>query len=76
MTRAEFAAFIVRALGLPASEVDHFSDDDGHILERAINRLAEAGITQGCNPPANTHFCPQGMLTRAETATFMIRALD
>jgi hypothetical protein len=75
MTRAQFAAFIVRAIGLPATDADYFTDDDGHVLEGAINRLAEAGITKGCNPPANDQFCPQGLLTRAETATFMIRAL-
>jgi hypothetical protein len=75
MTRAQFAAFIVRAIGLPATDADYFTDDDGHVLEGAINRLAEAGITKGCNPPTNDHFCPQGLLTRAETATFMIRAL-
>lgn len=74
MTRAEFATFLVRALGLPGSEVDFFTDDDGHVLEGAINRLAAAGITKGCNPPANDRFCPQDLLTRAETATFMTRA--
>lgn len=74
MTRAEFATFIVRALQLPPTEVDYFTDDNGHVLEGAINRLAEAGITKGCNPPANDHFCPQDLLTRAETATFMTRA--
>lgn len=75
MTRAEFATFLVRALNLPATDVDFFTDDDGHILEGAINRLAEAGITQGCNPPSNDHFCPSDRLTRAEVATFFKRAL-
>ncbi len=74
MTRAEFATFIVRALGLPPADRDYFIDDQGHVLEGAINRLAAAGITKGCNPPANDHFCPQDLLTRAETATFMTRA--
>ncbi|HSO50472.1 MAG TPA: S-layer homology domain-containing protein, partial [Acidimicrobiia bacterium] len=74
MTRAEFATFIVRALGLPPTDIDYFSDDNGHVLEGAINRLAEAGITKGCNPPANDRFCPQSLLTRADTATFMTRA--
>jgi D-alanyl-D-alanine carboxypeptidase/FG-GAP-like repeat len=74
MTRAEFATFIVRALSLPATDTDYFTDDNGHVLEGAINRLAEAGITKGCNPPANDRFCPQSLLTRAETATFMTRA--
>lgn len=75
LTRAEFAAFVVRALGLPAPTADHFVDDKGHVLEAAINRLAEAGITQGCNPPANDRFCPNRALTRAETATLLTRAL-
>ena len=75
MTRAEFAGFLARALSLPASNVDYFTDDDGHILEGAINRLAAAGITQGCNPPENDRFCPSDRLTRAEAATFFKRAL-
>jgi len=75
MTRAEFATFIVRALGLPATTTDYFTDDEGHVLEGAINRLAAAGITKGCNPPENDRFCPQSLLTRAETATFLTRAV-
>jgi glucose/arabinose dehydrogenase len=75
LTRAEAAAFIARALSLPASGVDAFDDDDGHVLEGAINRVADAGITVGCNPPANTNFCPDRTLTRAEMATMLTRAL-
>ena len=74
MTRAEIAAFIVRALNLPSTPTDYFRDDDGHILEGSINRLAAAGITVGCNPPTNDRFCPSGYLTRAEAATFFKRA--
>ena len=74
MTRAQFAAFMARALGLPAASDDYFTDDAGNVLERAINRLAESGITSGCNPPANDQFCPNRTLTRAETATFLTRA--
>ncbi len=75
LTRAEFAAFISRALGLPDATVDYFTDDNGHVLEGAVNRLAAAGITKGCNPPDNDQFCPNRILTRAETATFLTRAL-
>lgn len=74
MTRAQFATFLSRALGLPSTGTDFFRDDDGHVLEGAINRLAESGITAGCNPPANDEFCPNRSLTRAETATFLTRA--
>jgi glucose/arabinose dehydrogenase len=74
LTRAEMATMIARARSLPASSSDHFVDDNGHILEGAINRLAEAGITQGCNPPSNDRFCPDRALTRAEAAAFISRA--
>ena len=75
LTRAEAATFISRALGLPPSNTDHFVDDDGHVLEGGINRIADAGITEGCNPPANDRFCPNGVLTRAQMATMLTRAL-
>jgi hypothetical protein len=74
MTRAQFGTFLARALGLPATTEDFFDDDNGHVLEGAINRLAASGITKGCNPPANDLFCPNRSLTRAETATFLNRA--
>ncbi|MGH8915364.1 MAG: PQQ-dependent sugar dehydrogenase, partial [Acidimicrobiia bacterium] len=76
LTRAEAAALLARALDIPASSTDFFDDDDGHILEGAINRIAEAGITVGCNPPSNTNFCPDRILTRGEMATMLTRALD
>lgn len=76
LTRAEFATFIVRAENLAQTSTDFFSDDDGHVLENAINAIAEAKITVGCNPPSNTAFCPQRVLSRGETATFLTRALS
>jgi hypothetical protein len=74
ITRGEVAVFLARALGLPASSTDHFSDDNGHTFESAINRIADASITLGCNPPSNTHFCPNRSLSRAEMATLIVRA--
>jgi len=76
LTRAEMATMVSRALSLPATGTDHFTDDNGHILEGAINRIAEVGITEGCNPPANDNFCPDRNLTRAEAAGFLARALE
>lgn len=75
LTRAEAAAFIARALKLGPASQDYFDDDDGDVLEGAINRIAEANITQGCNPPDNDEFCPDRKLTRAEMATMLTRAL-
>ena len=75
LTRAEFAAFVARGLELPTGSTDHFVDDNGHVLEASINRIADEGITVGCNPPTNDRFCPQRLLTRGETATLLTRAL-
>jgi hypothetical protein len=76
VTRGAMAAFIARALGLPDVDGDYFRDDDGSTFENAINRVAAAGITQGCNPPQNTSFCPDRSMTRGEMAAFLVRAYD
>ena len=52
VTRGQMAAFLVRALGLPATPSSPFTDSDG-VFADDINRLAAAGITKGCNPPSN-----------------------
>jgi S-layer homology domain len=75
MTRGEMAAFLARAFDLPVSANNWFVDDDGHLFESAINRIADAGITVGCNPPANDHFCPDDIIKRDQMATFLTRAL-
>jgi 5'-nucleotidase len=75
VTRGQMAAFLARALGLPASATDHFSDDDGSIFEDAINAIADVGITLGCNPPTNDNFCPDDTVTRGQMASFLVRVL-
>jgi hypothetical protein len=67
------ATFLARALDLPAATRDHFTDDNGTTHEPNINRLAEAGITAGCSA---TRYCPGGIVTRAQMATFLTRAFD
>ncbi|HEY6628241.1 MAG TPA: S-layer homology domain-containing protein [Acidimicrobiia bacterium] len=52
-----------------------FTDDDGSIFEGAIEAIAAEGITEGCNPPANTSFCPDDFVTRGEMAVFLVRAM-
>ena len=74
--RGAMAAFLARAFELPATSTDHFGDDDGHLFEDEINRLATAGITRGCNPPGNTAFCPDSEMTRGEMAAMLARAFD
>ncbi len=51
-----------------------FDDDDGNVHEGFIEAIAELGITRGCNPPLNTHYCPAGLVTRGQTAAFLVRA--
>jgi Tol biopolymer transport system component len=75
VTRGQMAAFLVRALGLSDRLVDPFVDDDGSVFEADIERLAAAGITNGCNPPSNSWFCPDGYVTRGQMAAFLHRAL-
>jgi len=75
VTRAQMAAFLVRALELAATSTDFFIDDDVTVFEADINRLAAAGITKGCNPPAGDRFCPDSLLTRAQMAALLVRAL-
>ncbi len=76
VTRGQMAAFLNRALALPATDEDFFGDDDDVVFEGDINRLAAAGITRGCNPVVNDQFCPRRSLTRAEMATFMVRGFE
>jgi len=40
-----------------------------------VERLAELGVTQGCKT-APARFCPYGVVTRGEMATFLTRAFD
>ena len=54
VTRGQMAAFLVRALGLPAATTDFFTDDDGSVFESNINALAASGITRGCG---GDNFC-------------------
>jgi hypothetical protein len=74
ITRGEMAAFLDRALELPDVGTDFFTDDGGSIFSASINAVAAAGITKGCNPPANTQYCPGRTITRAEMATMLTRA--
>jgi hypothetical protein len=76
VTRGSMAAFMERGLDLPATTVDYFTDDDGHIFEDSINAIAAAGITAGCNPPDNDNYCPNDYVTRGQMAAFFRRALS
>jgi hypothetical protein len=77
VTRGQMAAFLVRALGYTNDGGgNRFTDDNNSVFEGAIDRLATAGVTRGCNPPVNDRFCPDQPVTRGQMAAFLTRALD
>ena len=72
--RGEMASLLVRAFDLDSAEPAGFADIEGNAHAAAINALAAAGITAGCqkNPLS---YCPGTAVNRAEMATFLARAL-
>jgi hypothetical protein len=72
VTREQMASFLSRALALEPAAADHFTDDASSAHEADINRIAEAGVTTGCSA---TRFCPGAVVTRAQMASFLVRAL-
>ena len=73
VTRGQMAAFLSRALQLPAAQADYFTDDEGSTFEDDINRLRQAGITTGCGDDT---YCPDRPVTRGQMAAFLYRARD
>jgi hypothetical protein len=77
VTRAEMAAFLTRAFGLPASGPGTtFVDVDGtQWYASAVEAIRASGITAGC-ATAPARFCPLDHVKRDQMATFLARALD
>ena len=73
VSRAQMASFLARALNLPATGTDFFTDDESSLHEDNINRTAAAGITNGCG---GGRYCPASSTTREQMAAFLHRALD
>ena len=59
----------------PPPPPNTFIDDDGNPHEANIEAIAALGITEGCNPPLNTKFCPELNVTRAEMAVFLVQSM-
>lgn len=75
VSRGQMASFLDRARELVATVIDFFTDDDGSTHEAAINRVAAAGITLGCDVADPARFCPGEAVSRAQMASFVGRAL-
>lgn len=66
-----FAVLIVPVIAFAAAG---FDDVDSHsVFVADIQWMKDNGITNGCNPPANTNFCPDDPVTRQQMAAFMRR---
>jgi len=77
-TRGEIAVFMKRTLEahLGPAPPASFDDTNGHMFEAAVGWLAGHGITQGCDPPGNSRYCPDRRVTRGEMSALFKRALD
>ena len=74
VSRAQMAAFLVRAFDLEAAEPAGFVDTAGNTHEANIDALAAAAVTAGCKTEPLS-YCPSKSVTRAQMATFLARAL-
>lgn len=73
VTRGQMAVFLAKALGLPDGP-DAFVDDDGSPYEKAINAIAQAGITSGCDAQKKL-YCVDQVVSRGQMAAFLHAAL-
>jgi serine protease len=78
VTRAQLASFVARELEaagatLASSPPDAYTDDETSVHELRINQLAAAGVVQG---RGDGTYAPNATVTRAEMATFLVRAHD
>ncbi len=77
ITRAEFAALLVRSLGLatkPAASDPQFVDVDAKAwYAPAVETAAKAGLVQGTDAK---HFAPNGPITREQIAVMIAKALE
>jgi hypothetical protein len=73
------AATLAMIIGVPVAVIaaHSFNDvPDSNQFHGSISWMKENGITVGCNPPANTEFCPKDNVTREQMASFMRRLAE
>jgi peptidoglycan/xylan/chitin deacetylase (PgdA/CDA1 family) len=78
VSRAQMASFLARVLELPEGPTDGFVDvAPGSLHAAAIGAAQQAGITKGCAGAGGLpRFCAGHPITRAQMASFLIRALE
>jgi hypothetical protein len=63
---------VVPAAAFAATSLFEDVPDDS-IFVNDINWMKTSGVTKGCNPPANTKYCPDSNVKREQMAAFMHR---
>jgi hypothetical protein len=58
----------------PGAAADRFTDVAGNLHEGAIETIADLGITEGCDADGS-RYCPAGVVTRGQMASFLLRAM-
>lgn len=73
-TWISLAVLVVMAIPAVSIAGDRFTDvPSTNTFHNDITWLADQAVTKGCNPPANTEFCPKDVVTRETMAAFMRR---
>ena len=77
--RIALVVAVTAAVVAPVSvfATDSFTDvPDSNNFSEDIAWLSDAGVTKGCNPPANDEFCPKVKVSREQLAAFMHRLAE
>jgi hypothetical protein len=79
LTTIALTAAIAVLLAAPTAvwAAHQFTDvPNSHTFHNAIDWMKTNNITVGCNPPANTQYCPDDNVTRGQMAAFMKRLAE
>ena len=71
ITRGLMAVWLANALGISGGEARFDDVPPDAPYADAVAAIADLGVTTGCTP---TTFCPDGTVTRAQMASFLVRA--
>lgn len=67
----------VMVVPIAAYAIHSFTDvPDGAFYHNSVAWMKTNGITAGCNPPANTEYCPNDSVSRGEMAVFLKRLAE
>lgn len=66
---------VIGLIGGSVALASHSFNDvpNTHTFHEDIEWMKDTGVTRGCNPPANTEYCPDDFTTRGQMAAFFHR---